>query len=34
MITRTTGGIPTEGVAWGYRVYQNALENNIGLKKL
>lgn len=27
-----TGGLPTEDVAWGYKVYQNALENNIGLK--
>ncbi|WP_010531858.1 tyramine oxidase subunit B [Lentibacillus jeotgali] len=27
-----TGGLPTEDVAWGYKVYQNALENNIGTK--
>ncbi|SFD87776.1 ornithine cyclodeaminase [Lentibacillus persicus] len=27
-----TGGLPTEDVAWGYQVYQNALENNIGAK--
>lgn len=25
-----TGGLPTEDVAWGYRVYQNALKKNIG----
>ncbi|TXL64474.1 ornithine cyclodeaminase [Cerasibacillus terrae] len=27
-----TGGLPTEDVAWGYKVYQNALKNNIGTK--
>jgi ornithine cyclodeaminase len=27
-----TGGLPTEDVAWGYRVYRNALENNIGTR--
>lgn len=27
-----TGGLPTEDAAWGYRVYQNALEKNIGTK--
>lgn len=25
-----TGGLPTEDVAWAYRVYQNALKKNIG----
>lgn len=25
-----TGGLPTEDVAWAYKVYQNALEKNIG----
>ncbi|SFD90449.1 ornithine cyclodeaminase [Lentibacillus persicus] len=27
-----TGGLPTEDVAWGYHVYQNALEHNIGTR--
>jgi len=27
-----TGGLPTEDVAWGYKVYQNALKNNLGTK--
>ncbi|MCG1008830.1 ornithine cyclodeaminase [Salinicoccus sp. ID82-1] len=27
-----TGGLPTEDVAWGYKVYQNALEKNLGTK--
>lgn len=25
-----TGGLPTEDIAWAYKVYQNALEKNIG----
>lgn len=27
-----TGGLPTEDVAWGYKVYKNALERGIGTK--
>lgn len=27
-----TGGLPTEDVAWGYKIYQNALEKNLGTK--
>jgi ornithine cyclodeaminase len=27
-----TGGLPTEDVAWAYKVYQNALENSIGTR--
>lgn len=27
-----TGGLPTSDVAWAYRVYQNALKQNIGTK--
>lgn len=27
-----TGGLPTEDVAWAYKVYQNALEKDLGLK--
>lgn len=26
------GGLPTEDLAWGYQVYQNALQRNIGTK--
>ncbi|PID20983.1 ornithine cyclodeaminase [Sporosarcina sp. P3] len=32
VIIAMTGGLSTEDVAWGYRVYENALENNIGTK--
>src|SRR5690625_4786577 len=31
-IVFVTGGLPTEDVAWGYQVYQNALEKGIGQK--
>ena len=31
-IVFVTGGLPTEDVAWGYQVYQNALNKGIGQK--
>lgn len=27
-----TGGLPTEDVAWAYKIYENAINKNIGLK--
>lgn len=32
IIISLVGGLPTEDLAWGYHVYQNALKNNIGLQ--
>lgn len=32
VIIAMTGGLPTEDVAWGYKVYLNALEKDIGIK--
>ena len=32
VIVMLTGGLPTEDAAWGYRIYQNALEKGLGTK--
>lgn len=32
IIVMLTGGLPTEDVAWGYRIYESALEKGIGTK--
>ncbi len=32
IIVMLTGGLPTEDAAWGYRIYQSALEKGLGTK--
>jgi ornithine cyclodeaminase len=32
IIILSVGGLPVEDVAWGTKIYRNALENNIGIK--